>query len=200
MTLHDLGRSQKSDALGVLCAAFHDYPVTRYVIGESEADYDGKLRDLVGLFVESRLVRNVPLIGMSDGYALLGVAVFSPPEEITAPREFRDYEAEVRRRLGPQAMARFKEYDRACEATDPGHRAHYLGMIGILPGAQRQGLGRLLIDAVKDRARLHPGSEGIALNTETENNLPFYERAGFRMVSEADAGSIHTWSFFWPCD
>lgn len=97
-------------------------------------------------------------------------------------------------------MARFDRYNEACEATDPGHVAHYLGMIGIHPEAQGQGTGRQLIDAVKDRARLHPASTAITLNTQCESNLPFYEKVGFLKGSEAEVGPLHTWSFYWLCD
>ena len=44
MTLRDLNRRYKDSALNILCAAFHDYPVMRYVIGEVDPEYDGKLR------------------------------------------------------------------------------------------------------------------------------------------------------------
>ena len=81
MTLRDLDRTQKVDALDVLCAAFHDYPVPRYVIDVTASDYDGKLRELIDFFVEGRLTRSVPLIGPYDSNALLGVAVVSPPQE-----------------------------------------------------------------------------------------------------------------------
>jgi len=84
-------------------------------------------------------------------------------------------------------MARFDRYNEACEATDPGHVAHYLGMIGIRPDAQGRGIGRQ-IDAVKARARSDPESTGITLNTECESNLPFYEKVGFLKGSEADVG------------
>ena len=97
-------------------------------------------------------------------------------------------------------MARFGRYNEACEATDPGHLAHYLGMIGVRPDSQGRGLGRQLIDAVKDRARSDPESTGITLNTECETNLPFYEKMGFTKGSEADVGPLHTWSFYWPRD
>ena len=53
MTLRDLDRSLKNSVLNILCAAFHDYPVTRYVIDESASDYDGKLWELIDLFVEA---------------------------------------------------------------------------------------------------------------------------------------------------
>jgi hypothetical protein len=55
MTLRDLDRSYKDSALNILCAAFHDYPVMRYVIGEADPEYDGKLRQLIGFSVEARL-------------------------------------------------------------------------------------------------------------------------------------------------
>jgi GNAT superfamily N-acetyltransferase len=200
MSLHDLDRGHKDAAVDVLCAAFRDYPVPRYVIGEGDPEYDDKLWELIGFFVEGRLMRDVPLIGVYDAEELLGVAVVSPPLEIPAPRELAESHARVERRLGQDAMARFDRYNEACEATDPGHVAHYLGMIGVRPDAQGRGLGRQLIDAVKDRARSDPGSTGVTLNTECETNLPFYEKMGFIKGSEADVGPLHTWSFYWPRD
>ncbi len=200
MTLRDLDRRHKEAALKILCAAFHDYPVMRYVIGEPDTEYDEKLAELIGFFVEARLTRNVPLVGLYDSNDLVGIAVVSPPKEIPMPRELMDCHARVERRLGPEAMTRFDRYDGACEATDPGHIAHYLGMIGVRPDAQGRGIGRQLVDAVKDLAWSDPGSTRITLNTESESNLPFYEKMGFRKGSEADFGPLRTWSFYWPCD
>ena len=93
MTLRDLDRGHKVAALNILCAAFQDYPVMRYVIGKADPEYDGKLRELIGFFVESRLTRNIPLIGLYDGNDLLGVAVISPPEEIPIPPELAECHA-----------------------------------------------------------------------------------------------------------
>jgi GNAT superfamily N-acetyltransferase len=200
MTLRDLDRSQKDFVLNILCAAFHDYPVTRYVIDEAASHYDGQLRELIDFFVEGRLARKIPLIGLYDSNDLLGVAVVSPPHEVPAPRELVECQARAEERLGREAMARFKRYERACEETDPGHAAHYLGMIGVRPDMQGRGLGRQLIDAVKARARSDRSSTGITLNTESASNLPFYEKMGFVKGSEADVGPLHTWSFYWRRD
>jgi GNAT superfamily N-acetyltransferase len=200
MNLRDLDRSQKDAALDVLCAAFYDYPVPRYVIGEAASDYDGRLRELMNLFVEGRLTRSVPLIGLYDSDDLLGVAVVSPPQEIPPPPELEVCQARAERRLGREAMARFEHYEKACEATDPGHVAHYLGMIAVHPDVQRRGIGCQLIEAVKARARSDPISTGVTLNTELETNLPFYEKMGFIKGSEINLGALHTWSFYWPRD
>ena len=40
----------------------------------------------------------------------------------------------------------------------------------------------------------------MTLNTECESNLFFYEKVGFLKGSEAEVGSLHTWSFYWPCE
>ena len=200
MTLRDLDRTRKFAALDVLCAAFYDYPVPRYVIDAADSDYDGKLRELIDFFVEGRLTRSVPLIGLYDSNDLLGVAVVSPPHESLPPRELEICQAQAERRLGREAMARFERYEKACEATDPGHVAHYLGMIAVRPDVQGRGLGRQLIDAVKARARSDPISTGVTLNTELASNLPFYEKLRFIKGSEADLGPLHTWSFYWPRD
>ena len=90
MTLHDLDRSHKGAALDVLCAAFHHYPVTRYVIGEGDPEYGDKLRELIGFFVEGRLILDIPLIGLYDADELLGVAVVSPPSETPVSRELAE--------------------------------------------------------------------------------------------------------------
>jgi GNAT superfamily N-acetyltransferase len=200
MNLRDLDRSQKDAALDVLCAAFYDYPVPRYVIGEAASDYDGRLRELMNLFVEGRLTRSVPLIGLYDSNDLVGVAVVSPPQEIPPPPELEVCQAQAERRLGPQAMARFEDYEKACEATDPGQVAHYLGMIAVRPDVQRRGIGRRLIKAVKAKARSDPSSTGVTLNTEVETNLSFYKKMGFIKGAETDLGALHTWSFYWPGD
>ena len=127
MTLRDLDRSHKFASLNILCAAFHDYPVMRYVIGEADPEYDGKLRELIDLFVEARLTRNIPLIGLHEANDFRGIAVVSPPKEISMPPKLAECHAQVERRLGREAMARLDRYNEACEATDPGHVAHYLG-------------------------------------------------------------------------
>ena len=200
MTLRDLDRTKKIAALDVLCAAFYNYPVPRYVIDATACDYHGKLRELIDFFVEGRLTRSVPLIGLYDSNDLLGVAVVSPPQEAPVPRELELCQDRVERQLGPEAMARFERYEKACEATDPGHVAHYLGMIAVRPDTQGRGLGRQLIDAVKARVRSDSISTGVTLNTELASHLPFYEKMGFIKGSEADLGSLHTWSFYWPRD
>jgi hypothetical protein len=90
MFLHDLDRNHKLAALNILCAAFHDYPVTRYVIAEADPEYDGKLRELINLFVRSAPHAQRPAHRSARAEELLGVAVVSPPKEIAMPPELAE--------------------------------------------------------------------------------------------------------------
>jgi len=99
-------------------------------------------------------------------------------------------------RLG-QATGRFFAYGRAVEnlraRVAPGPH-WYLAGIGVDPGSQRRGVGSAL---------LRPGIEGAqrdgvraVLLTNSERNLTFYERNGFRIVAEGETpeGGPHAWA------
>lgn len=60
------------------------------------------------------------------------------------------------------------------------HCAHVVAMM-VAPAAQRQGVGRLLIDACIARAATVPGLEQLTLTVTTSNAhaVRLYERAGF---------------------
>lgn len=65
MRVLPLPADRAEDATRVLGAAFHDYPVMRFVFGDS-ADYDRRLATLVGLFVSARVLRGEPMFGIAD--------------------------------------------------------------------------------------------------------------------------------------
>jgi ribosomal protein S18 acetylase RimI-like enzyme len=95
-----------------------------------------------------------------------------------------------------EATNRFLAYGRAVEAmraeTVPGSH-WYLAGIGVEPAVQRHGVGSALLrpglDAA-DRAGLP-----AALLTNSERNLAFYERHGFRVIHEGEtpSGGPHAW-------
>ncbi len=70
------------------------------------------------------------------------------------------------------------------EGTWPGYRHTREQTIHVAAGHQGQGLGRLLIDALVDRARaagVHVLVAGV--DSATEGSLRFHERMGYREVA-----------------
>jgi ribosomal protein S18 acetylase RimI-like enzyme len=80
-------------------------------------------------------------------------------------------------------------------ATTPPH--HHLNMIGVRRAQQRSGLAREVLEAVHRLASEDPESAGVSLTTERPENLPFYERFGYKVVGHAWVGpDLETWGLF----
>ncbi|HMV33170.1 MAG TPA: hypothetical protein PKA50_13715, partial [Gemmatimonadales bacterium] len=69
----------------VMCSAFEDYPVMRWCLGDPP-DYAARLRELVGFFVQARVLRDEPMYGLreADGQ-LSGAALLSWSGSTAAP-------------------------------------------------------------------------------------------------------------------
>ena len=68
--IEEAGRAETDALTDVLCDAFHDYPVMRFIVGERDSDdtYDDRLRRLVRFFVSARTLRGDPaLLVRRDG-------------------------------------------------------------------------------------------------------------------------------------
>jgi len=133
-------QAQKEEALDVLCDAFHEYPVMRYVLADSGPDYDGALRALIDLFCQARLTHGLSLYGIRHEGPLVAVSVTSDPIERPTPPQLQETAERLIERIGQEAWDRLGRYDDACEAGDPGQPSHYLGMLGIVSSHQRQGV------------------------------------------------------------
>ncbi len=186
-----------ADAVTVLCAAFHDYPVMRYVVGPA-ADYDQRLRTLIDLFANGRFSRDEPALAVHDQTGrMLAVALLTPPGDRPAPPALLDHRERTWRALGADARGRYEAFVQACSRF-PIELPHYhLNMIGVLPSHMGQGLGRLLLEAVQDLSRDDPQSAGVSLSTENPANIPLYEYFGYRVMGHARvAAELETWTFF----
>jgi len=68
----------------------------------------------------------------------------------------------------------------------PGSRIYYLWFIGVAPENQNRGFGKkLLAEIIADASRV---SRTIYLETSTEKNLPWYEKAGFEIYNQLNFG------------
>ena len=184
------------DVVDVLCEAFYDYPVMRYVLGETP-DYGLRLETLIGFFVRVRDVRDEILLGVRERRgALAATAMISYPAR-GSPPEVSVLREDAWAELGEDARAR---YDAFGEATAPlmvdADHVH-LNMIGTRKAARGTGLGRALLEAVHRISAEDPSSTGVTLTTEVASNVPLYERFGYELIGEARVGSAFTtWCFY----
>ena len=190
------------EVVSVLSDAFQDYPVMRYVLGPDipagGAPYKVRLHRLVQLFVSARAYRDEPMMGVrDDSGALVAAAVMSLPQSSNPRPAFIALREAVWAELGDDARSRYDAYMQAATffAASPPH--HHLNMIGVRRAQQRLGLARELLEAVHQLASADARSAGVSLTTERAENLPFYERFGYKVAGHARVGpDLDTWGLF----
>jgi GNAT superfamily N-acetyltransferase len=202
MTVTALSFDQLVEIVSVLSDAFQDYPVMRYVLGPDVpaggAPYKVRLHRLVQLFVSARAYRDEPMIGVrDDSGALVAAAVMSLPRSPNPLPAFIALREAVWAELGAEARSRYDAYLAAANFFAASGPHHHLNMIGVRRAQQRLGLARELLEAVHEVASHDPQSTGVSLTTERPENLPFYERFGYKVVGHARVGpDLETWGLF----
>ena len=178
----ELGDGQRRRAGELLARAFHNDPTYVVVIPE-----EGKrAKALPWLF--NRVVGDALLLGqVYTTPTLEGAICWLPPGQtgLTIGGILRSGLYATPLKMGLPAYGRFDAYmsyaDKLHEHYAP--ESHwYLWAIGVDPSSQGRGIGSRLLQPVLEQA----SADGTAcyLETGTERNIRFYEKHGFRVVSE----------------
>lgn len=192
--LQRLGPADREEIVDVLAGAFADYPVMRYVLSATEVDYGDALRTLVGLFVDLRLDRGSPVLGVRSGGDLVAAALIDEPDPKPVPSSPLDPEGDVWAVLGAEANRRMTAFEEESAYLEPDLPHYFVGMIGVRAAQRGKGLARRLLGEVERMSVRDPRSRAVSLSTEQESNLGFYERLGYRVTGEAQLGELHTWN------
>ena len=186
------------EVVDVLCDAFHDYPVMRFVLGPARSDYDADLRTLVGLFVMSRVLRGEYLFGLRTDGGIEAAAVVSRPE-VPSPPALAALREEVWAELGTEARSRYESFSAACAPFQPTKPHLHLNMIGVRKQVRRAGRGRIMLDHVHAFSRADSSSNGVSLTTENPENVLLYEHVGYVVMGHSVvAPELQTWALYRP--
>lgn len=182
--LFEVSADRADEVTHVMCEAFRDYPVMRYVVGSDGDDYEDKLRSLVDYFVRSRFLDGSPVLAVETSGALTAATTLTAPGQREAPAELARISEALWAKLGEPARAR---YAGLCDIWGRFwlKEPHYhVNMIGVLPAHQGRGLSRILLDQVHEISREDPVSRGVSLTTEVPSNVRLYEHFGYRVMDQ----------------
>lgn len=161
------------EAVSILAQAFHDDPVINWA-----CNFPDDLRPFFKITMP-------PFVGQGLTYVdkdRLGVACWQGPnQDIEWPYTFSTL-VDIWRLGGPKAVYRMILSGSRTERFHPRAPHYYLFAIGVLPEAKGKGLGTGLISQVLrtcDEERMP-----AYLENSKEENLPFYQGHGFKVVEE----------------
>ncbi len=166
------------DVAAALARAFHDDPVTTYVVPAKDRQdrmrrlFENDLRFLVGPWDES----------YTTGGTIMGAALWSPPGKWKPPWPalLRSAPAFLRI-IGPRLRAAVSLMG-VIDRKHPKEPHYYLSTLGTHPDFQGKGVASALMRPVLDRC----DADGIPayLESSKEANVPFYKRHGFDVTEQ----------------
>jgi ribosomal protein S18 acetylase RimI-like enzyme len=193
-----LTADQQDNATDVLARAFAAYPVTRYVLADSGADYQANVRALFAFAWAARVGTGGFHLGVLRRGTLAGVAGITPPESKPWTEALQARRDELTAIIGAEASARFDRFGECAERYRPLGPHFFLGVIGVEPRFRRAGYGRALLDALHAAAEAHPTATGVYLDTEDPANVALYARFGYRVIAHQRLDNLDIWSMWRP--
>jgi GNAT superfamily N-acetyltransferase len=192
MSDHEVRRARRDDvdAMGrAMAKAFAHDPLMAWVLPD-EARRVKNLTRWFASFYRSIGLKRREVYTTENVH---GVAEWAPPGEWKlSPRVVASAVPASIRWLGPGAL-RLVTAMNTLERKHPTTEHWYLEGLGTDPSYQRQGIGGALMKPVLDRCDI----QGVPAYLETQNpdNVPYYQRFGFKIADELDLpkGGPHMW-------
>lgn len=184
MRVNNLYRLEKQDfekSTDSIAKAFYDYPMFRHILGDKLNQENMKLS--LGFMIKYSIL-------YAEAYA-----ISKENEGIILFTEFKNYRFNMIRtirsgfiplmKIGSDVGKRFNEFDSFTLKTHKRIMKEnhiYIILLGVNPDWQGQGYGRKLMQPVLELAK----ERGLScyLETHGEKNVAFYNKLGFKVVSE----------------
>ncbi len=198
MEIRRLPPDRADEAVDVLCDAFVDYPVMRFVIGEAGNAYAQHLRTLIHFFTAARFLRNDLVMAVTTAEdEIVAVANVNLPGERESPSALEEQRARVWHELGDAARSRYEAYGETSRTFVIDHPHYHLAMLGVRRSHAGLGLARRLLDALHERSYRDRESCGVTLITEEPSHVPLYQHFGYRVIGEGRVShELHMWAFY----
>ena len=177
-----LQREQEDDAVAVLAAAFRHDPVVNYFFEGITTSNDPRLQEHYRFCCRVRFDLGWTLMGVESDGVLVAVAGIDEPGAVDWPPSLAACYQSFQRVAGPDSVKRIETYASLPDQHRPKDPHFFLGMIGVLSGAQGRGHARLLLDWLHDASASHPTSVGVALDTSTNVNVSMYKHFGYEVL------------------
>jgi ribosomal protein S18 acetylase RimI-like enzyme len=189
---------QDPSAAVALGRAFVDDPALGALIPGIEEPAERVDRFIRFFAAVMRLMRRFghPIFGIVDGGKVAGTAIVEGSLQPTPVATVMSGLIDLPRFVGALGFEGTLRAIRLMDALARNHprEAHiYLNFLGVDPAFQRRHYGIAILDYLRDLARIRSDVIGVYLETATPANVPYYERAGYEVLSEIRPLGVKMW-------
>lgn len=197
--IHPLDTKDTDKIIEIFSSAFENYPLMEFFFGNQNKE---SIKHLIKpICNQESLVENLILGAFAEG-KLQGFAFVTPPEKSTNDREVEktasSSEEELAKSIGEEAGMRMEAYSNLRKANKPPSPHFYINILAVHPQSQGKGIGKVLLAKVHQISEEDPISSGVALDTQSQENVDYYQRFGYRITSTAELQNVKNWFMFQP--
>ncbi len=196
MNIFSIKEQDLVEAAKILSSSFKDYEVMRYLFNDSGSDYETHITEFFLAFYQFGLANNWPCYGVKANGQWVAVALGCNSSEQEIIKGSDDALTEFYKKISPQATHRIEQYEQQADAAHPKTAHFFIDSIGTHPDHQGKGYAKALILKYQELSRADKYSTGVGLNTESENNIRFYQYLGYQVKAQQKIGSLTSWSLF----
>lgn len=190
-----LESNHTEDFIQVISAAFNSYPLMDFFFGNA---YQRSI-EVIGQYICDRaMIDDSILLGALVRDELQGIILAIPPEANKNKDEnaICDLDERFARSLADEALERMNIYNNLKNANKPSQPHFYVNVLGVNPVSQGMGIGSKLLEHIHILSDKHSKSCGVALDTQTETNVAYYQNLGYQVSSTKNLERLKHWFMF----
>lgn len=187
-------------ARSLLYHAYSDEPTFKYLLDEHRSGYQQRIRATIRELIRLHMDRGETVLGLFDKKQnrLLGVAFCSDLKlTMDISKQFL-WRLKMILTIGFGGTHRFIQHFNNIQQSLPPKQHRMVSLIGIHPNFQKQGLGKVLLDAVHAVADEDNSSFGLFLDTANPLYLKFYQSLNYEVYKELKLGDLTEYVLFRP--
>jgi GNAT superfamily N-acetyltransferase len=192
-----LGAKHTEDYIQITSAAFDGYPLMNFFFANA---YKQSMEAIGQYICDRAMIDDSILLGALVQDKLQGVIFVTPPEANKNKDEkaISDLDEKFGRSVTDEALEKMNIYLDLKNANKPKQPHFYVNVLGVDPHSQGMGIGSKLLEHIHILSDRHSNSSGVALDTQTEANVAYYQNFGYQASSTENLEGVKFWFMFRP--
>ncbi|MEM1283276.1 MAG: GNAT family N-acetyltransferase [Chlamydiota bacterium] len=192
-----LNTKHTENIIEIISNGFENYPLIEYFFGDS---YKQSIKHLIQFTCDEASEGNGLLLGAFVEGALQGVASIAPPQNDKNDHNFESTPTALEQKLaaaiGEEALIRLEAYSNLKKENKPSSPHFYINILAVNPQNQGKGIGSAILSHIHQMSEQDSDSHGVALDTQTQQNVDYYQRFGYRVSATAELENVKSWFMF----
>ncbi|MEM6754240.1 MAG: GNAT family N-acetyltransferase [Cyanobacteria bacterium P01_C01_bin.38] len=194
ITITNLTTKDTKKIIEIFSDGFEDYPLMEYFFGDA---YKQSIKHLIQFTCDRASEGNGLLLGAFVEGNLQGVASIAPPQnDQKVEKTATSLEEKFATAIGEEALMRIEKYSELKKANKPASPHFYINTLAVIPQNQGKGIGSAILSHIHQMSEQDSDSHGVALDTQTQQNVDYYQRFGYEVSATAKLENVNNWFMF----